>query len=134
MQFINDPQTIKYRSALQVALDQNLSDLGVFALDMSENIPKRKQANTQLITQGDVEVLNQIMKSIANLHFELRFGEKWGKQDENLKNSVVQAVSENMLKKILASSDPLDEELPIAACSLLDEELAKQTNLAKLIQ
>ena len=134
MQFINDPQTIKYRSALQVALDESLSDLGVFAFDMSQDISKRKQANTQLITQGDVEVLNQIMSNIANLHFELRFGETWGGQNENLKNSIVQTVSENIFKKILASSNPLDEELPVTACNLLDEELAKRANLVKTTQ
>lgn len=91
---INDEQTLKYRTALQVERDYLANELGVFAEDLRTML--KEMRNRGIKPEYSQNVKNyglSVIERLANAHLELQFPEFWPTESATALPKIVDATA-----------------------------------------
>lgn len=122
MKIINDPNTIRIRSGIQAERDQITLEIAVYSLDLFENMHKRKASNVKMVTVGDVNLLIDLVRKLAETHFYLKYGNRWISADEQRKEMLYRRVAQHIIRIIVKSKTPLTDELAVSVVGILEDK------------
>lgn len=129
MPIINDPNQIAQRTALQVERDIELQDLAVFGMDLNDRVQIRKERKLNfLVSDGDKKIMAGLLRKIAAIHFNLKYGEFWEKLPDKVKVPIIKNTMEEITKVAVNELDPfiISTQIQTATCPTLEQELNSQ--------
>jgi len=99
MKIITDPDLINYRLALQDKLKEATGDLCVFLDDLRLKRTKNKQ-----ITEADLHILRHLIEIVANMFYEIEYGNYFMKMDQKKKDEVLNNLTKRYFENVLDNS------------------------------